>query len=111
MSENKRNSDLVVGLGIDVGGTFSDSVLMDLNAGRVLSKAKSPTTHDDLVKGIERSVGLLDESLFSEIRLVSLSTTLATNALVEGRKSRIAAILPGISPPSVLRNSFGTFIW
>ena len=98
MSENKRNSDLVVGLGIDVGGTFSDSVLMDLNAGRVLSKAKSPTTHDDLVKGIERSVGLLDESLFSEIRLVSLSTTLATNALVEGRKSRIAAILPGYKP-------------
>ncbi|MFW9998158.1 MAG: hydantoinase/oxoprolinase family protein [Candidatus Odinarchaeota archaeon] len=98
MTENKRNSDLVVGLGIDVGGTFSDSVLMDLNAGLVLSKAKSPTTHDDLVKGIERSVGLLDESLFPEIRLVSLSTTLATNALVEGRKSRIAAILPGYKP-------------
>ncbi|MBI4773441.1 MAG: hydantoinase/oxoprolinase family protein [Deltaproteobacteria bacterium] len=98
MTENRSNSDRVVGLGIDVGGTFSDSVLLDLNAGRVLSKAKSPTTHDDLVKGIERSVGLLDESLFPEIRLVSLSTTLATNALVEGRKSRIAAILPGYKP-------------
>jgi len=82
-------------LGIDVGGTFSDSVLIDMGARTVLSKAKSPTTHDNLIKGIERSVGLLDRSLFPGIRLVSLSTTLATNALVEGRKSRIAAILPG----------------
>jgi N-methylhydantoinase A/oxoprolinase/acetone carboxylase beta subunit len=84
-----------VGLGIDVGGTFSDSVLIDLHASQVLSKAKSITSHEDLVKGIERSVGLLDRNLFSHVRLVSLSTTLATNALVEGRKSRIAAILPG----------------
>ena len=85
-------------MGIDVGGTFSDSVLIDLHASQVLSKAKSPTTHDDLVKGIERSLGLLDRNLFPQVRLVSLSTTLATNALVEGRKSRIAAILPGYKP-------------
>jgi len=82
-------------LGIDVGGTFSDSVLMDLDRKRLLSKAKSPTTHGDLIEGIKQSVGLLDRNLFQQIRLVSLSTTLATNALVEGRRSRIDAILPG----------------
>ncbi|MCG6881185.1 MAG: hydantoinase/oxoprolinase family protein [Deltaproteobacteria bacterium] len=95
MSEKNQKNHAGLGLGIDVGGTFSDSVLIDMGARTVLSKAKSPTTHDNLIKGIERSVGLLDRSLFPGIRLVSLSTTLATNALVEGRKSRIAAILPG----------------
>jgi N-methylhydantoinase A/oxoprolinase/acetone carboxylase beta subunit len=95
MTDNGFQNDAAAGLGIDVGGTFSDSVLVDLGTKAVLSKAKSPTTHDNLIKGIERSVGLLDASLFHRIQLVSLSTTLATNALVEGRKSRIAAILPG----------------
>lgn len=88
-------NEAAIGLGIDVGGTFSDSVLIDLGAGVVLSKAKSPTTHDNLVEGIFSSVGLLERGLFPSIRMVSLSTTLATNALVEGRRSRIAAILPG----------------
>jgi N-methylhydantoinase A/oxoprolinase/acetone carboxylase beta subunit len=95
MAAEPHNEQLSVGLGIDVGGTFSDSVLIDLSTGKVLSKAKSPTTHADLVKGIESSVGLLNTKLFSHIHLVSLSTTLATNALVEGRKSQIAAILAG----------------
>jgi N-methylhydantoinase A/oxoprolinase/acetone carboxylase beta subunit len=85
----------VVGLGVDVGGTYSDSVLLNMETGQVLSKGKSPTTHSDLVQGVARCVGRLDQSLFPHIRLVSLSTTLATNALVEGRRSRVAAILPG----------------
>ncbi|NTU59684.1 MAG: hydantoinase/oxoprolinase family protein [Deltaproteobacteria bacterium] len=84
-----------VGLGIDVGGTYSDSVLIDLDERRVLAKAKSPTTHDDLAEGVRGSVGLLDARLFPQIQLVSLSTTLATNALVEGRRSRVVGILPG----------------
>jgi N-methylhydantoinase A/oxoprolinase/acetone carboxylase beta subunit len=92
-----------VGLGIDVGGTFSDTVLIDFDGGHVLSKAKSPTTHDDLVKGIKNSIGLLDRSFFSNIQLTSLSTTLATNALVEGRRSRVAAILAGYQPPTCPR--------
>ena len=95
MASTFSHNEEAVGLGIDVGGTYSDSVLIDLGTGVVLSKAKSPTTHDDLVKGIAGSVGLLSQGLFPFIRMVSLSTTLATNALVEGRRSRIAAILPG----------------
>ncbi len=98
MAEKNHNHQRAIGLGIDVGGTYSDSILIDLHTSNVLSKAKSPTTHDDLVKGIERSLGLLDRNLFPQVRLVSLSTTLATNALVEGRRSRIAAILPGYKP-------------
>ncbi|MBI5441104.1 MAG: hydantoinase/oxoprolinase family protein [Deltaproteobacteria bacterium] len=91
----ERTSKPAVGLGIDVGGTFSDSVLIDLDERRLLSKAKSPTTHEDLAAGVRGSVGLLDRQLFPQIQLVSLSTTLATNALVEGRRSRVVAILPG----------------
>jgi N-methylhydantoinase A/oxoprolinase/acetone carboxylase beta subunit len=98
MTRKDHNHPRAIGLGIDVGGTYSDSVLIDLHTSNVLSKAKSPTTHDDLVKGIERSLGLLDRNLFPQVRLVSLSTTLATNALIEGRKSRIAAILLGYKP-------------
>jgi N-methylhydantoinase A/oxoprolinase/acetone carboxylase beta subunit len=102
----ERSSQPSIGLGIDVGGTFSDSVLIDLDDRRILSKAKSPTTHDDLAEGVRGSVGLLDRTLFPHVQLVSLSTTLATNALVEGRRSRVVGFLPGYSaaqcPPEFL---------
>lgn len=78
-------------LGIDTGGTFTDAVVLD--KGRVLASAKAPTTHERLVAGVAAAIDGL--SHLTDVGLVCLSTTLATNALVEGKGGRVAAILVG----------------
>lgn len=82
-------------LGIDTGGTYTDAVIYDEGSGLVLAKAKSPTTHDDLGIGIRGAIdAVLAEAAVepASIDLVSLSTTLATNALVEN-KGRPACLI------------------
>jgi len=88
-----------IGIGIDTGGTFTDCVLIDLESRKIVSKAKSPTTHEDLGLGITRSLGSAMGSVdidINDIKAIALSTTLATNALIEGRGARIGLILIGI---------------
>ena len=85
-------------LGIDTGGTYTDAVLLDDDTDRVIAKAKALTTRPDLSLGIGAAIdAVLDESGLdgSNIAMVSLSTTLATNALVEGQGGRVALILIG----------------
>lgn len=86
---------LNIGLGIDVGGTNTDAVLIDLGERRILSFAKAPTTKDDLAKGIGDVLKRLDRVYFPKINLISLSTTLATNSIVEGVRRRVCGILVG----------------
>jgi len=76
-------------LGIDTGGTFTDAVLVGDDAGyKVLAHAKAPTTHHDLTIGVDQAVGRVlaqaGADVAGQVVLVSVSTTLATNALVEG---------------------------
>ncbi len=76
-------------LGIDTGGTFTDAVLVDDGASNaVVAWAKAPTTHHDLAIGVAGAVRNVLANVGCEsaatIALVSVSTTLATNALVEG---------------------------
>jgi len=95
-----------VGLGIDVGGTNTDSVLIDLKEKKILSFAKASTTREDLALGIEESLRGLEKSYFSAIALIGLSTTLATNAIVEGARRRVLGVLIGYGPddfPPTLR--------
>jgi len=87
-----------IGLGIDVGGTNTDAVLIDLAEKRILSFAKAPTTRGDLSEGIRDVLRRLDPIYFPKIALISLSTTLATNALVEGIRRRVCGILIGYGP-------------
>lgn len=85
-------------LGVDTGGTYTDAVIVDEAADRVIGKAKSLTTRADLALGIGRAVdAALAQSgvAAAEVALVSLSTTLATNALVEGQGGRVALIFVG----------------
>jgi len=82
-----------LGLGIDAGGTYTDAVLLDLSTGAVVSKAKSPTTHQDLSIGVEGAIANLPHARFREVNLVALSTTLATNAIVENRGAHVGLIL------------------
>ena len=85
-------------LGVDTGGTYTDAVIVDEAADTVIGKAKSLTTRQDLALGIGRAVdaALVGAGIAaSDVALVSLSTTLATNALVEGQGGRVALIFIG----------------
>lgn len=84
-----------LGLGLDTGGTYTDAVIMDLEKGKVLSKSKSMTTRDDLTIGIENAMDLLDQDLLRDVGVVALSSTLATNSVVEGKGCRVALITIG----------------
>ncbi len=81
-------------LGIDTGGTYTDAVLYDDAVG-VLAKAKALTSKHDLSLGVGEALRqVLPEDRHS-VELVSLSTTLATNALVEGQGGAVGLILIG----------------
>ncbi|GGB90684.1 hydantoinase [Marivita lacus] len=86
-------------LGVDTGGTYTDAVLMrDEDA--VIASAKALTTRQDLAIGVREAVqAVLANSSVApqDIALASLSTTLATNALVEGQGARVALIYIGFS--------------
>ncbi|MDR3599091.1 MAG: hydantoinase/oxoprolinase family protein [Desulfosporosinus sp.] len=82
-------------LGIDTGGTFTDGVLLDIDTKVVKKKAKAFTTREDLSIGIRKCIENMGEIDSRQIQLVSLSTTLATNAIVEGRGCRVGLILIG----------------
>ena len=84
-----------LGLGIDTGGTYTDSAIIDLVRGEVISKAKALTTRNDLSIGISNSISKLDRSLYKKVELVSVSSTLATNSVVEGKGCRVALIVAG----------------
>ncbi|MDR3282154.1 MAG: hydantoinase/oxoprolinase family protein [Candidatus Methanoplasma sp.] len=84
-----------IGLGFDTGGTYTDAVLMDLSNGKVVRKAKALTTRDDLSIGIGNAVKNFDKSLFKDVVMVSLSSTLATNSVVEGKGCRVGLVSVG----------------
>ncbi|MGV8986222.1 MAG: hydantoinase/oxoprolinase N-terminal domain-containing protein [Cypionkella sp.] len=93
-------------LGVDTGGTYTDAVILDDAADAVIGKAKSLTTRADLALGIGRAVdaALAGAGVAPEqIAMVSLSTTLATNALVEGQGGRVALIFIGFDPGDLER--------
>lgn len=85
-------------LGIDTGGTYTDAVLLDKKTNQVLKKAKSPTTREDLSVGINKSIDGLGIEDPKAIEKVVLSTTLATNAIVEGEGRPTGLIIIGELP-------------
>jgi len=85
-----------LGLGIDAGGTYTDAVIYDFEGHDVVQKAKSLTTKWDFTVGIERALDQLDAGRLKQVDLVSISTTLATNAIVEDRGQKAGLL---IMPP------------
>ena len=72
-------------LGLDVGGTFTDAVIIDGH--RVVSTAKRRTTKDNLMQGIGEALdAVLDSCDTSNIEQVTLSTTVVTNTIVEKKE-------------------------
>jgi N-methylhydantoinase A/oxoprolinase/acetone carboxylase beta subunit len=85
-------------LGIDTGGTYTDGVLLEYETRRVLAAHKSLTTKRDLSIGIEKVIEGIQIEDPAAIRMVSISTTLATNAIAEGKGKRVALLLIGYDP-------------
>jgi len=93
-------------LGIDTGGTYTDAVLWSESTG-IVAKAKSLTTRHDLAEGIAGAVdAVLSEAAIEPgaVKLVSMSTTLATNALVEGQGGRVALVMIGFAEADLARD-------
>jgi N-methylhydantoinase A/oxoprolinase/acetone carboxylase beta subunit len=84
-----------LGLGIDTGGTYTDAAIVDFSNGSVIAKAKALTTRGDLYLGITDSIGKLEGVDLKSISLVSLSSTLATNSVVEGKGYRVGLMIVG----------------
>ena len=85
----------MIGLGIDTGGTCTDAVIYDSDKELVLSTGKTLTTKRRLEDGIGNAIKMLDPKALSQVRFVSLSTTLATNACVENRGGRVKLLFIG----------------
>lgn len=81
-------------IGIDVGGTFTDVVLVDDSSGRIWS-TKVPTTPADRVVGAMigfRKILELSGRASSQIAFIGHGTTMATNMIVEGKGAKTALI-------------------
>jgi N-methylhydantoinase A/oxoprolinase/acetone carboxylase beta subunit len=81
------------GLGIDAGGTYTDAVILDFGRDSILAKAKALTTKWDYTEGIEDALEKLPRHHLEKVSLVSVSTTLATNAIVEKHGQKVGLLL------------------
>lgn len=103
----------MIRLGIDTGGTYTDAVVVDMGgeAPAVLAKAKSLTTKGDLQRGIVSAIDALPRELLLRAEHAAISTTLATNACVEGKGGHAKLILVGTTDEVLRRvdaqNKFG----
>jgi len=77
-------------IGIDVGGTFTDIVLID-DATREVHYTKVLTTHDDLARGVIAGIDKMLEMVgatFDKVDYTVHGTTIGTNALIERKGAR-----------------------
>ncbi|MGD0490434.1 MAG: hydantoinase/oxoprolinase family protein [Steroidobacteraceae bacterium] len=98
-------------LGLDTGGTFTDAVLL-AGGRRVIASAKALTTPWNLAIGIGKAIRAVLEELppnavRGDVSLVSVSTTLATNAVVENRFSPVCTLLIGFDDAMTERSGIG----
>ena len=87
-------------IGIDTGGTYTDAVIIVHETQKILGREKALTTKGDLSIGVREALATVMQDLpagakSSDIGLVSVSTTLATNAIVEGHGSPVGVFLIG----------------
>jgi len=103
---------MTLALGIDTGGTYTDAALVEYETGRLLRSGKALTTKHDLAIGIGEAMARAVDGDRAQIGLVSLSTTLATNAIVEGKGAPACALLIGyrghVSPTTPWAQLLGT---
>ena len=83
-------------IGLDSGGTYTDAVLYDDETSMIWETAKELTTHDDLAEGIKLCLTkLINNRENLVIDRIMISTTLATNAVVEGNGQKVGVLYIG----------------
>ena len=90
-----------IGIGIDTGGTYTDAVVVDFESEEILSTAKALTTKEDLTIGILGAIDGLPSDQLQKAEIISLSTTLATNACVEDKGGRAKLVFFGGSEKTI----------
>ncbi len=95
-------------IGIDTGGTYTDAAIIDPRAQRVISTAKAVTTKGNFSVGVGQALSMAIDGAGGivapgDIAIVAVSTTLATNAVVEGHGSKVGVILCGFDDAMVAR--------
>ena len=82
-------------IGIDVGGTNTDAAF--IQHGRVVGMAKVPTNHEELIESTEQALNeIMAYCPDSQPAQLHLSTTLSTNAIIEGNGAPAAVLaMPG----------------
>jgi len=82
-------------VGIDTGGTYTDAVLLDYHSRSVIAFSKTLTTRDNLTRGITKALKDLPIEKAGRVRLVGVSSTLATNSIAEGKERTSGLLLIG----------------
>lgn len=87
-------------LGLDVGGTHTDAVLIGEKG--IISNYKAVTDHDNLLLSVRKAIEEITRDVdHKKIKRVNLSTTLSTNAIIENKLELVCVIIsagPGIDP-------------
>ena len=96
--------------GIDVGGTHTDAVLIGPDG--VVACAKLPTNHDDLLASIREALASIATVAGpAAVTRLNLSTTLTTNAIIEGTADPVGVLVsggPGIDPAAYAMGAYYT---
>jgi len=92
-------------VGIDTGGTYTDGVLLDYRSREVVASSKTLTTREDLTRGIIAALDGLALEDPVRVKLVCISSTLATNSIAEGKGRRVGLLLIGYDRDLVVRYS------
>jgi len=96
LQERYFSSEKPLVMGIDTGGTYTDGVLIDLSSNAIVKKYKTETTHHDLAICIKETIkNLLANVQEEKIARICVSTTLATNMILENKGGKVALILIG----------------
>ncbi len=82
-------------VGIDTGGTYTDAVLLDYRSRKVIAFSKILTTRENLTLGITKALKDLHIEDATKVRLVGVSSTLATNSIAEGKERQAGLLLIG----------------
>ena len=86
-------------IGFDAGGTFTDSVVFNTETKKIISSGKALTTNFDLSQGIKKSLNVTLKDLpirdKKNIKQIIVSSTLATNSLINSNGCRVGLILIG----------------